>query len=107
MKKIVNLTPHVIKVRTEAGTWVFMPSGVVARVAVDSRRVGDAEGIPIYLAQFGSVEGLPDPEPDTLFLVSSLVGQASKRSDLVAPDTGPTAVREQGQVVAVTRLQRF
>jgi len=36
-----------------------------------------------------------------------LVAQHVRRPDVLAPDTGPTAIREGGQIVAVTRLQRF
>ena len=48
-------------------------------------------------------------EPKAIYIVSSLVAQAvAGRNDVVAPDAGPTAIRnEQGQIVAVTRFQRW
>lgn len=108
--RFVNLTPHAIKVANEGGTIVLevAPSGQQARCAASSEVVGEFDGIPVVKSTFGAVEGLPEPEAGTIYIVSSLVaGQVSGRDDVVAPDTGPTAVREAGQVVAVKRFQRF
>ncbi|RME25645.1 MAG: hypothetical protein D6800_07370, partial [Candidatus Zixiibacteriota bacterium] len=54
----------------------------------------------------GDVEGLPDPQDGTVYLVSSMVLSAVRgRRDVVAPDTGPTAIRDEtGRITAVTRL---
>ena len=62
-------------------------------------------GAPVW----GPVVGLPDPQPGVVLLVSTLVlGHVVGRTDVMAPATGPTddAIREGGQVVAVTRLVR-
>jgi hypothetical protein len=54
------------------------------------------------------VEGLPEPEDGVIYITSSLVaGKLPSRPDVLAPDTGPTAVRdENGHIVAVNRLQK-
>lgn len=56
---------------------------------------------------YGDMTGLPGPAPDTIYIVSSLVLaalQGKGRTDVVAPDTGPPAIRDaQGRIVAVTR----
>ena len=102
---MLNLTPHAITIRAEDGTeTVIPPSGTVARVSTTEEVVGEINGVPVVRRVFGQVTGLP--EDDTPCVVSSLVLSAVPgRPNTYAPDTGPTAVRdERGQVVAVTRL---
>lgn len=101
--KVVNLTKHSIIVRTPNGDIEFTPSGQVAHVTAMQEIVGDVNGISIVKTTFGQVEGVPDPAGDTIYLVSTgdtiylvstLVAQAlAGRSDIIAPDTGPTAIR--------------
>lgn len=100
---IVNLTPHALKI----GESTFPPSGTVARVTADYRGLGAVNGIPIVAQTFGDVQGLPAPQADTAYIVSAIVfaALAGARSDVYAPDTGPTAIRnDAGQIVGVTRL---
>lgn len=104
----INLTPHVVVVIAKNGNKIVVePSGTIARV--DSKQVvtGEVDGIPVVNTIFGDVTGIPEPKTGTIYLVSSLVAQAARREDVLAPDTGTTAVRENGQIVAVTRLQTF
>jgi hypothetical protein len=95
--KIINLTPHTI--RLNDGT-EYPPSGTVARVAAgytefDTRNV--------CRAAFGAASGVPDPESETLYVVSGMVSAAMPdRADVVAPATGhPQCVRRDGQVWSV------
>jgi hypothetical protein len=114
MKNLVNLTPHPLVLRSEDGREVVIPpSGVVARVASSpgSRRDVAAAPVPVPVYDaptWGAVEGLPEPDGASLFVVSALVaGRCAGRSDVVSPGTGPAdgAVRnEAGHIVAVTRL---
>lgn len=112
---IINLTPHKITVITEdenlnPHVHEFPPSGTVARVASNQTEVMRVNTIPVVKTEFGEVENLPEPQEDTIYIVSSLVAQAlaGKRSDIVAPDTGPTAYRdEEGRIVAVRRFQQW
>lgn len=106
---MINLTPHVIAVRTASGDVNFEPSGQVTRVSVSQEVVGEVEGIQIVRSTFGAVENMPEPQDGTVYIVSSMVAQAlSFRADVVAPDTGPTAIRDEaGRIVAVTHFQRF
>ena len=106
----VNLTPHSIVVRPDGGTETTIPaSGNVARCQVVSEKVATLNGIPVVRQVFGTPQGIPeaDPHGNTRFIVSTLVAQAANRSDVVSPDTGPTAYRENGQVVAVRGFQLF
>lgn len=108
---IVNLTPHQVTVRTESGDRVFEPSGQVARVAVTSVQTDEIDGIPVVSQTYGQIEGLPEPQEGTIFIVSMVVRQAAQekgRTDVVSPDTSPQgAIRnEQGQIVAVRGFVR-
>lgn len=113
MPKVVNLTPHEICVADEAGNVIrrYPPSGIVARCAVSAEPVGEVDGVPVVRSSFGEVQGLPEVGDYrvVVYLVSSMVAQAAaNRLNVVAPDTGPTAVRdEQGRIVAVRRFQKF
>ena len=105
---VVNLTPHKIVVETAAGRVEFAPSGQVARITSRPEVAGEIDGIPVTRTIFGPVEGLPEPQAGVTFVVSSLVaGRVPNRPDVVAPDTGPTAIRVNGQIVAVRGFQRF
>lgn len=101
MKNFKNLTPHQICLND--GT-VFDPSGIVPRVSASFSSF-DENGI--CLEVFGKITGLPEPEQDTLLIVSAMVLAAAKensvRNDLVAPATGhPECVRnDKGQIVSV------
>lgn len=107
--KIINLTPHAITIRARGKETVIPPSGDVARVSSTPGTVLDVDWLPCPVATapvWGSVEGLPDPQPGVLFLVSGLVAAHVSRHDVVSPGTGPNdgAIREDGKIVAVTRL---
>jgi len=87
---------------------VFPPSGQVARVKPERIKVAEINGIPVYHTSFGVVEGLPEPQPGTIYIVSTLVLAATKnRNDLVAPDTSPaSAVRDDnGRIIGVRAFQ--
>ncbi|WP_077616859.1 hypothetical protein [Caenibacillus caldisaponilyticus] len=111
--KIVNLTPHSINLMPNGadGTEIIIPpSGTVARCATNRVQVGtvDIDGVTISInrTQFGEVEGLPDPQPDTVYIVSSLVAQAVKgqRVDVLIVDD---AVRDdQGRIIGARALAR-
>lgn len=116
--RLVNLTPHTIRIRTASGS-VVIPSSGVARVAqLSTKQVGelfvdaDDQVVPFVAApRYGAVEGLPVDSPGISYLVSALVLQAvvaaGGRADVFAPDTSPNggAIRNAaGQIEAVTRL---
>lgn len=102
----LNLTPHAIGLRLADGTTVTVaPSGELARVATVEVAGEAVGGMPTVYRRLGAAEGLP-PE-GVQCLVSALVLSAcAGRAGVYAPDTGPTAIREDGLVVAVTRLVR-
>jgi hypothetical protein len=109
----INLTPHAITIRIPDGDMVIPPSPPPARVnmppSVPEGCIGD---VPIdRRSTVGTVDDLPEYQPGTYLIVSLVVLAALEadgvyRDDVFAPGTGPTdnAIRENGQVVAVTRL---
>ena len=105
---VINLTPHPIRVRMPNGDEaVFPPSGTIPRVETIEAPSAEIEGIPTVTRKLGQVAGLPSPQEGVFYIVSSLVFEASDRSDLLAPDTGKTCVRDSnGNIIAVTRLIR-
>lgn len=104
---MLNLTPHPVVIRCpDGGEVTIPPSGTGARVSTTEKVVGicPETGATIVRRVFGAVQGLP-PE-GTPCLVSSLVLAAVPgRRGVYAPDTGPTAIRDdEGRILAVTRL---
>lgn len=106
---LVNLTPHEITLADASGEIVrTIPSVGSARIATTQQVVGEVDGFPVNQTTYGAIEGLPDPAPETVYIVSLVVAQkAADRTDVVAPDSGPSAVRyakdhpRAGQIVAV------
>ncbi len=112
---IINLTPHTINVvdGVDGETIHQIPaSGQVARVAatpVIQGTLGLPGGIvlPVVSTSYGDVEGIPAPGGEK-FIVSSMVLDrlpVEYRGQAFAPDTGPTALRKDGQIVAVRQFR--
>jgi len=104
--EFINLTPHPIKVKTKDGEMkTFEPSGSVARVNVQETPAGDLDGITLLKRTTGEAQGIPEKKDDTVYIVSSMVLSATNRSDVVAPNTGKSAIRDdQGRIQGVTEF---
>lgn len=103
---LVNLTPHdiVIQLMKDPGKVVIPASGTVARVDTTERYVGTVNGIPVVTQVFGDIVGLPDPAPNTKYIVSQIVLAAAKaagRTDCLAPNTARAIRDDQGHIIAV------
>jgi hypothetical protein len=99
--KIINLTPHALTVE---GLGTIPTSGNIARVSVAQRDMGTRGGVRLRQSVKGMVEGIPAPAEGVTYIVSGMVLDAlagARLGDVVAPDTGPDAIRENGQIVAV------
>jgi hypothetical protein len=100
--RIVNLTPHKVTYweRIDAQDHPHVveeyPSEGIARCQENVNQIGvyydayayDSKSAtpPIYETSYGDIEGLPDPMPGVLFIVSRLVKQAVPyRDDCVVP----------------------
>ncbi len=110
MTSFVNLTPHEIKILNADTDLVdsFPPSGIVARVSVtviEGEKIGSYRTVQ---SVYGEVENLPSEQPDVFYIVSQMVlGKTKDRLDVLAPDSGLTAVRnEAGQIAYVLDFVR-
>ncbi len=105
--KIVNLTPHAITIVVDGVETTYASEGV-ARVSTLSGKLLEGSSFLYSSTSFGAVEGVPSPQPDTIYVVSAIVaGRCTGRTDVFSPGTGPNdgAIRdEKGQIKAVTRL---
>lgn len=105
-KTYVNLTPHVIKVYNREATRVIIeippmkdknkvPRVAVSKTIVDSIDIDNAR-IYIKKAVYGSVENMPPPKPDHVYIVSLITAQAIAQHqlpyDVIVPDTNNDSV---------------
>lgn len=106
--KIVNLTPHALNFIGADGEAVLtVPSSGVARAKQFRFDVGSIEAggavLPVIHTTYWEVEGLPEPEPGMIYVVSALTAQAApKRADVYVTDE---AVRDgAGRVIGCRGL---
>ncbi len=112
--KLVNLTPHPLHFFAGDGCeLVFEPAGSPARVEQTRALVldlvtSDGHNAPVTQSSFGEVTGLPEPQPNTFYVVSLITAQALKAigrtDDILIVDA---AVRdEQGHIVGCRGFAR-
>lgn len=100
--KLVNLTPHTVKLVNDFGVLELFSQGV-ARVSSTQEEIGRVVGVPLVRATFGEVTGLPEPVEGTMYVVSALVRAALPgRADLASP--GDPIRDEAGQVIGAKSL---
>ncbi len=103
--RLVNCTPHAVVING----LTILPSGAVARCReiAEPRGMVDVGGVevPLVSKRFGEVEGLPEPEDGTLFIVSALAAQAAwaaGRRDVVC--VGDAVRDSDGRVIGAASL---
>lgn len=94
--QIINCTPHAIVLNNGES---FPISGNVARVSSSFEEVENG----FFKVAYGQVTGLPEAKEETLYIVSSMVANATNRRDVIVPATGhPECIRnDKGQIVSV------
>jgi hypothetical protein len=100
----INLTPHAVTIaRAGLPALVISPSGQTVRVETRDVAAETVDGIEFVTRQFAGVTGLPEPQQDTIYIVSSLVlERCQERGDLAAP---ADFVRDdQGRITGAARL---
>ena len=111
MLRLVNLTPHELKLYDEDGRLIVTlpPSGQIARVSTKEMKIGELDGevdsIPVFTTMYGDVEGLPPREEDTYYIVSRMVlnhPSLKDREDVFAP--GKLLRDENGRVIGAVGL---
>ena len=99
----VNLTKHVINLNGDA----IPPSGKVARVLFDTINLGMVGHMPAISRKPIGIDHLPGAgDANVTYIVPSMVlDHLAHRTDVVAPDSGETAVRDsKGHIKYVTRV---
>jgi hypothetical protein len=106
---ILNATPHTIAIlNKEAGITQdakkqflgnkekivilkeIPASGILPRVKMSNEPAEPIDGIPVETVIYGDIEGLPDADGETFYIVSGLVAAAASRqgrTDCLAPGT--------------------
>lgn len=100
--KIINLTPHAINLCGKV-----IESAGLARCESVVEKIGEIDGIKVNRRKFGVVYGLPEPQEDTIYIVSALVAQAvaGQRDDVFIVDE--TVRDEQGKIIGCNALARI
>ncbi len=106
MSRLVNLTPHAIRLLDADGqTVALLPaSGMVARVPTRAQAASPIAGWPTVTLAADPVEGLPGPTPGVWYVVSGLVADRVWRPDVLYP--GALVRDDAGQVVGCRNLVR-
>jgi hypothetical protein len=111
--KLVNLTDHTLRLRTpDHQVQVVYPSGMTARVEEVREAPKLLPGIPVPYVEhvnYGRLSCMPPPEDGVIYLTSRVIHyhpDIRGRDDVYAPDAGPSAVRINGHVYAVTQLMK-
>lgn len=105
---IINLTPHDINIISDNTIRTITKSGKIARIDSRSVLLMHVDNIPVNKTVFGDIIDLPDPKPDTIYLVSAMVlDKVVNRSDVFSPDTGPDSVvrNDSGNIIGVKFLR--
>jgi hypothetical protein len=109
--QLINYTPHAVTVRRMGPDIVYPASGVVPRVEMTSVEAGPLkDGCPTSTVCYGLAELPPDHPP--ICIVSTMFAdrfRSARPHDpviLLVPDSGPSAIRRDGQIVAVRSLIR-
>lgn len=108
----INLTPHPIVLLDKDDQEVLtIPTTDVTRVSSQTATVGyfriNGVLVPRSHTQYGEVEGLPDPTPGVIYIVSGMVvsalaQQGIHRDDLLVP--GMQIRDDQGRVIGCRSL---
>ena len=110
--KLINLTPHSITLIIGDNTVSIPASGQLARVSQVTEQLGVAEleladgtliTVPVSRNTYGQVDGLPEQDDETKYIVSALVKSACpNRIDLLVPNE---SVRDEaGRIVGCRSL---
>lgn len=100
-----NMTPHAINIYSPSGEVMLEvpPSGEVARCAEQRAERPALNGVPVSVASYGDVTGLPDAQPGFAYIVSGMVLSACPdRPDVFAP--GPALRDGDGRIVGCIGL---
>jgi NAD(P)H-dependent flavin oxidoreductase YrpB (nitropropane dioxygenase family) len=110
--KVINLTPHEVKLMDDDGNVVAsLPSEGVARARQTDEVVGEVEiegfTVPVVKTTFGEPEDLPEPTEGVVYVVSVVTANAARAIGRTTDDllitSGP--VRDaDGRIIGCRQL---
>lgn len=100
---IKNYTPHTLDIQTALGI-ISLPSLGMARASESRSLTTTIDGVEIDAVEYGAVTGLPDYEPGTWLVVSSLTAAAvpQSRCDILVP--GVAIRNHRGEIIGCKGL---
>lgn len=109
---IINTTPHTVTLISSADRSTIVeqwtPSELQARVSSTEAQAEHPTGLPCVRHSWSSADDqLPEPAAGVYYIVSTLFADrlvSRSKTDLLIPDSGPSAVRENGQIKGVIRF---
>lgn len=111
--RYINLTPHAIHVKALDGEYITIPPDaegparvIYDRLPPEQVRIGGSEVAVAVAGPVREIVGLPDPQPDIIFVVAKAVADAAPRhrGDLMSP--GRLIRDEDGKVIGCDGLTR-
>ncbi len=107
---VVNCTPHDVNLITTNGNITFPRSGIIPRLTEQQVKINSVtvNGIDIDIMKksFLEPEGLPEPQENTIYIVSALVAGAAKdRDDLFIPND--TIRDDKGRIIGCKNLAKI
>lgn len=104
--KLVNLTPHALHIVRGEETIEIPASGIVARIEDWILKTYEKDGYNFHLIARKGIFGLPEPEEDTIYIVSRPFAMMLKeRSDVVFCDDFDRD--EEGKIIKARTLSRY
>jgi hypothetical protein len=110
MMQVINLTPHAVVIVVGEEALTIPPSGTVAQVQSTTEVVQHIGPIPVSRQSFGLLFGLPEPTPETWYVVSDVIARRAAqagRTDVVAPDMAHAVRDSHGHIVGVPGFVQF
>lgn len=106
MTSFINLTSHSIDiVRSDGSRLSVPPSGQIARREEIVINTNSIDGIETAIVVFGGVLGVPDPQENTIYIVSTpCLEVLTHRDDIVSPTEFLRS--DDGRVIACHKLKR-
>ena len=85
MSKIINLTPHAINLYKNGEFIETLPSCGIVRVKFENKVVDTVNGYEVKQLKLIEMCDLPPQISNTYYIVSRIVAEVAKRSDLLVP----------------------
>lgn len=112
--KVINLTPHAVKIVRDGNVVLEIPSSGVARARQQDVPAGEIEvdgvTISVVKTEFGETEDLPEPAEGVGYVVSIITANAAEAQGRNCSDlylSSGLVRNEEGQIIGCERLARF